>query len=953
MKTASISYIHKQILQAITTCEHVSDLKIVLAPSNHAALSIRTALARSGTALINIEAVTPSGLARHIWRAVHPEDGFRFMGRSAAEFVLGALVEKDSQAEGALLQGSIGTVYDAIQLDKEWGRTPKELFEIATTPIQQSYAKLFEEYANYISTHGRLDEQDIRQIASESLLEFASQRHVGLVAVCDLVELSKADLSLISELGDQAFKQFLIGSGERKGASLPNWGYPKVENPFPILSSARRGVGQQGLFEASPIQLIQAGTRREEVRSVLADIMANGIPFDQVEVAYTDGKAYLNEIASACERFGIPWSSTSKRFNGDGRLVQLVRSYSDWILSGCEVNSLVRMIRNRYLDVSHLEKRAGDIASALEAVPVKIGKMIRPELWSVIEEKASGRGIDSDSIHSLKLFAERISVFIAPQNASVSEFGAVVCGLVSEFASSYSSFEIAQDFWKSHFSLGTEEERLKTGVNWVAKRVIRGLPSAYSAHEYGLSVLSIKDAGYGSAQKVYVLGLDDQASSEVEFSTGSNSGIIPLISQEVESTSRVSNRMVAKELLRRYGPNLVLSVPSFDVGADRPLFPSSALIELTGITKLNPSRPKEWLDKADYYAGRRDFGFSKVFPALQNGLQASVMRASNNWTDYDGVVSVPKQWRLEKSSPSKLETLASCPYRYFLSNVLRLKAPGPQVDDWMTKMEEGTLLHSLFEKHTRNRIKHKVPVSARDSSAMKNELEEHLSHSVQLADGGSEALLERKKKELGDSITLFLRHEIENQPKYQPVAVEFSFGDFEDSDTSPCLVPLTAGPLSLSGRIDRLDVTEKGEYVITDYKTGSFKGYASKELQLLTVNLQWAFYSLMVSKNVNTPVEHFEYFFPSQRGAGLTRSVAAPTENEVVQILEDLSERYNKGTFIQAAGEKICEYCEYQDICGDLTLRKREMQSKFFSPNDTLTPIFSGWKFRSNMKGDL
>ncbi len=51
---------------ALRDVEDRSDLKVIVAPTTTSASSIRTALARSGRGLVNLEALTPGGLAFHI-----------------------------------------------------------------------------------------------------------------------------------------------------------------------------------------------------------------------------------------------------------------------------------------------------------------------------------------------------------------------------------------------------------------------------------------------------------------------------------------------------------------------------------------------------------------------------------------------------------------------------------------------------------------------------------------------------------------------------------------------------------------------------------------------------------------------------------------------------------------------------------------------------------------------
>lgn len=928
----------------------MSDLKIVIAPTSHAAVAIRTALARSGTPLINIEAVTPTGLARHVWKAVRPEDGAKYISRSAAEYVLGSLAGQRSSAEFDLLRNSVSTVFESIQLDKLRGRSFKELSERAHTPTQESYAALFLQYNDYLTSAEKLDDGDIRILSQSLVDQFVDQRHVGLVALCDMVDLTESEASLIATLGEQSFIRCLIGSGHRKSSRLPNWKYPQDST----LKDDPSTQAAQNAQEESTIQLIQAGTRREEVRSVLADIVGGNVSFDQIELAYTDAGAYESEIVSACERFGIPWQSSSPHLPVEHRLGGLLRSYSDWIYSGYETRVLVDMLRSQLLDVRHLEVIPGDIASAFEAFPISLKRMCDPAVWQVIAEKASGRNVRSAQLNALKQFVNQFIDFVVPRKLSFFDYKNQFIRLTEAFAGDYTELRQVTDFLASHFSFGAKLDQLESDATWIAKRVIQSIPGSKSSHSLGIWVLPIRDAGYGSARKIYVLGLDDQASSDSGESIDNEYSLIPDVNFKPNFIANdiVSIRLVAKELYRRYSSDLVLSIPGYDLSSGRTLFPSSSLIELTATTKLNPKRRSAWLDIADSMAGRKEYSAFEVYPSLGFGRDADLNRLSDTWTEFDGVLNVPPDWRIKSTSPSKLETLSACPYRFFLSNVLSVNVRESPTDAWITSREEGTLVHQLFEKHTRGRIEEQIGLEEGQKEILFNLLEDELTRFARLMEGNADALVARKLKELQASIALYFRHEQENEGSYLPVAVEYSFSNYPDSDTKPCTVSVSTGSVSLSGRLDRLDLTSSGNYVITDYKTGSFKGFTSKELRQLTEHLQWAFYAFMVESSTGIPVEKFEYFFPSKRGAGLKREVAAPSREEVLGIIEDLSGRYGSGYFIQAAGQDVCKYCEFKTICGDLTQRKDEITSKFLSPGDSLTPAFSNWKLREKIKGD-
>ena len=70
-------------------------------------------------------------------------------------------------------------------------------------------------------------------------------------------------------------------------------------------------------------------------------------------------------------------------------------------------------------------------------------------------------------------------------------------------------------------------------------------------------------------------------------------------------------------------------------------------------------------------------------------------------------------------------------------------------------------------------------------------------------------------------------------------------------------------------------------------------------------------------------------------------------KEEIERLVRDLSQRYRDGAFVQAAGSSECTYCDYKDVCGDLSKRKGQLKDKFSSPDGDLNGVYSKWSFSS------
>ena len=110
-----------------------------------------------GFSVMNFEAVTPSGLARHIWRALHPEESSKLLSKEQIDFIVGFLSETGEREETELLKKSISAVRESILQDRFAGASVTELLHQASTAFQKAYVRVFEAYERYLKDQDRLD----------------------------------------------------------------------------------------------------------------------------------------------------------------------------------------------------------------------------------------------------------------------------------------------------------------------------------------------------------------------------------------------------------------------------------------------------------------------------------------------------------------------------------------------------------------------------------------------------------------------------------------------------------------------------------------------------------------------------------------------------------------------------------------------------------------------------
>ena len=187
-------------------------------------------------------------------------------------------------------------------------------------------------------------------------------------------------------------------------------------------------------------------------------------------------------------------------------------------------------------------------------------------------------------------------------------------------------------------------------------------------------------------------------------------------------------------------------------------------------------------------------------------------------------------------SPTSLETYANCPFEYFLNRVINLKAL-PEVEPNLSAGDRGTAIHdilSTFYRQWRSTGQTRVnPASLVDATdlILKIATEELDTYSFQSPLWDATRILMLGDRHTGPGyFERFLVHETEESDSpFVPSLFEYSFGmgttASDDPASSPEPVELASPDgkrnVFIRGRIDRIDCTPDGNFLIYDYKSGS------------------------------------------------------------------------------------------------------------------------------------
>ena len=448
---------------------------------------------------------------------------------------------------------------------------------------------------------------------------------------------------------------------------------------------------------------------------------------------------------------------------------------------------------------------------------------------------------------------------------------------------------------------------------------------------------------------------------------------------EVEKDRVHAERLSLRLAVGAARTKLYLSFPRMDAQASRPRMPSFYALEvvraaegkLPGFTELMraaetaanarvgwpaPRAARDAIDEAEHdlaliegvlhlpdEAARGTARYLLTANAhLGRALRARGRRSRKKWLPTDGLVTAPD--RAEPEGPVKaalgkhllaarsysataLQHFAACPYRFLLQAIHRL-APReePQGVDEIDPANRGSLMHDvqfeLLEGLQRDGL---LPLDDQRLQTAQARLAVILKTVAARYEDKLYPAIPRVWRDgiaaLGADLRRWLEL-VKEEARFVPSSFELAFGlppeaMRRDKDSVREAVQLQSG-LKLRGSIDLVERDAAGTVRVTDYKSGKKRAKNGAVIDGGKM-LQPVLYSLALEQLFPDSTVEGGRLFHCTHGGGF-ESVPVPLDaasREAADlVVKTVGDALNQGFFPAAPGERECDYCDYQTVCG-------------------------------------
>lgn len=419
-----------------------------------------------------------------------------------------------------------------------------------------------------------------------------------------------------------------------------------------------------------------------------------------------------------------------------------------------------------------------------------------------------------------------------------------------------------------------------------------------------------------------------------------------------------------KSLIQRAGKRIVFSYPVAEMSGDE-LTPSSLLREAASIDpekvpfvhamesmKSRPNSVRNALATQYWQAPQQELpniffrneSLARLLEKLEEPLSMARARTATgvgsplngSLVDYvlAGTVTVPIP---KYFSPSSLSDYGKCPFRFWMSYVLKIQ-PYEEAEAGLSPALLGQTYHKALELFYKRLLAENLSIVALSDEELAQYLEDASSEAVSFLANSPEfhkdEFWDHRYQEIKFRLKRLLRaeriRELERAEVFTPSMMEVAFGFEEAGSYPPLKISQGGSEVLVRGRVDRVDLAIGSESKgaprvrVVDYKSGSsttsaLDARAGRNLQLPLYILAVENAILPKSKvveaeylSVGTALPFGKLEFENDRTANDVQQLISITKSNVVNFVAGI----RKGDFsVKPSAANVCDTCDHRTIC--------------------------------------
>jgi ATP-dependent helicase/nuclease subunit B len=735
---------------------------------------------------------------------------------------------------------------------------------------------IYSNYLKFLSDNNLVDDDILLKRAAECLNKngISRIRNVFIYGFFEPSPLEKEFLVSIGNFSTMFHYAMPFADNSRIFVDRGEW-LPTTQRV--LVESNADGAKLSSLFAETPgvdlskrLFFAKFRDRISEFRAIAQEIrslIANDVDPANIAVVLPDRDRAARHILDIFPDFKIPYDIRSSSILSHSTIVQAIIDIIEIPAYNYRRNSVVRLLKSPYIRIS----------SESEGMRCLLGYEVDFESRdaNIIEGRVDWNKFQDAGINTLFLSLQKLE-----GERSVGEhimaLRQILCDLNFGSCANYPNEELRQRDARALVSFFEVLDRIE--------KAYLAIPDTRMDLKDFLAILSIGlsekryDARDNNINAVQLMGLREivHLSYDYIFIPDLVDGEIPRINLsqpfftgfEIERMGLLTKRDLMRqeryyflaEILAAKG-KLFLSCSSSE--QDQPLIPSVFIRDISEYCKMGSWGDGEIIYstvKQQFDDGRRisrcDYKNIRLIrvPPLDASLIVEKINIENYYrkinyrSEYDGIlnndpaIASDLSSRFNESkvySPTMFESYGLCPFHFYLKYVLHLNAL-PDIENEMSSRELGGLFHRIAFRFYANRRKDggpKVNVQhlANAIEDIKKIAQEEFQKYSFDDDPVWSSLMQRfigKSEGRKGILDAFVRHEAKGLPScFSPANFELSIGsttsmDLSDECSLKYPISLDLGPgepsrVLIQGRIDRLDVTEDGQFMVIDYKTGT------------------------------------------------------------------------------------------------------------------------------------